>query len=117
VSLVAAAGTREANLWLRLILPRLDDRRAARLLAALIPDPDEQQSEEPEWLPATRANMRNVEPHAVVYDPSTGETFSASEGDYFTLPDDQPLMQRFDSDEPCLLVVQVDLLRPAQVRA
>ena len=45
-------------------------------------------------VPATVANMRRVEPRAVMID-SAGNTFSATPGDYFMFPEDEVLEDEY----------------------
>lgn len=54
---------------------------------------------------ATVAAMRRFEgrPGLCVLDESTGETFSATAGDYFVLSEDQGPLQEHDPGELCLL--------------
>lgn len=60
------------------------------------------------YTPATPANMKRFEEehpghHAVAMDRITGDTFSGTAGDYWDLPENEPL--RGDQQEPLILVV------------
>lgn len=62
--------------------------------------------EEPDGILASPANMRKyAKPGLVAYSEWTGEEYSATAGDYFWMPEDQPLEDR---DGNCMtLAVQV----------
>jgi hypothetical protein len=63
-------------------------------------------------IPQADGTQVHIEPRrAIALSPSTGEQYSASSGDYWNVPDDEPLR---DADgEPMLLVTQHTIYKDA----
>lgn len=64
-----------------------------------------------DYIKATLANMNEYGgPGTVALDPSSGETFSATAGDYFWLSDDEALTN--DDGEELILAVSFSTVEP-----